>query len=103
MMRTNLAVISNARAGRATARPIVASTSAEGFHLPSKLSSWEKLLDSVGIPEAACTSLIGCRSQKGRAIRSWVLEHYKTNFVPESVLEFLDLRYELKLKWQVED
>jgi len=39
MMRTNLAVISNARAGRATARPIVASASAEGFHLPSKLSS----------------------------------------------------------------
>jgi hypothetical protein len=103
MMHTDFAVMSNASAGRATARPIVASASAEGFHLPSKPSSWEMLLDSIGIPEATCTSLIGCRSQKGRAIRSWVFEHYKTNFVPESVLEFLDLRYELKLKWQVED
>jgi hypothetical protein len=103
MMRTNLAVMSNASAGRTSARPIVVKASAERPQFPSKLSSWEKLLDSVGIPEAACTSLIGCRSQKGRAIRSWVLEHYKTNFVPESVLEFLDLRYELKLKWQVED
>ena len=102
-MCTNLAVISNASAGRATARPIVASTSAERFQHPSKMSSWEKLLDSIGIPEGACTSLIGCRSQKGRAIRSWVREHYKTNFVPENVLEFLDLRYELKPKWQVED
>ena len=67
MMCTNRAVISNASAGRATARPIVASTSAERFQHPSKMSSWEKLLDSIGIPEGACTSLIRCRSQKGRA------------------------------------
>jgi hypothetical protein len=102
MMRKNLAVMSNADASR-TARPIIASGSALRHQLSSKMSSWEKLLDSIGIPETACTSLIGCRSRKGRAIRSWVREHYKTNFVPESVLEFLDLRYELKLKWQVED
>jgi hypothetical protein len=103
MMRTNLVVMSNASAGRASAPPIVAKASAERSQLPTKMSSWEKLLDSIGIPEAACTSLIGCRSRKGCAIRSWVHEHYTTNFVPESVLEFLDLRYELKLKWQVED
>ena len=103
MMRTNLAVMSNASAGRTSARPIVASAPAELSQFPLKLSSWEKLLDSIGVPETACTSLIRCRSQKGRAIRSWVREHYTTRFVPESVLEFLDLRYELKLKWQVED
>jgi hypothetical protein len=102
-MRTNLAVMSNASAGRTSACPIVVKASAERSQFPSKLSSWEKLLDSIGIPETACTSLIGCRSQKGRAIRSWVREHYTTRFVPESVLELLDLRYELKLKWQVED
>ena len=99
MMRTNQAIMSNV--SRATARPIGASGSAVGSQPAPKTSSWEKLLDSIGIPETACTTLIGCRSQKGRAIRSWVHEHYKTNFVPETVLELLGLRYQLK--WQVED
>ena len=102
-MRTNLAVMSNVNTSRTTTRPVAASGASVESKLPPRLSSWEKLLDSIGIPETACRSLIGCRSQKGRAIRSWVHEHYKTNFVPENVLEFLNLRYELKLKWQVED
>jgi hypothetical protein len=102
-MQTNLASLSNANVSRAAARPTVASGSAVRSQLPSKMSSWEKLLDSIGIPETACTALIRCRSRKGRAIRAWVREHYETNFVPENVLEFLGLRYQLRLKWQVED
>jgi hypothetical protein len=97
MMQTNLASKSNANESRATARSIVASGSAVRSPLPSKTSSWEKLIDRIGVPETACTSLIGCRSQKGLALRSWVREHYKTKFVPENVLESLGLRYELKL------
>jgi hypothetical protein len=61
------------------------------------------LLNSIGISEAAWTALIGHKSQKGRAIRSWVRKHYTTHFVPEQVLDFLGLRYQLNLKWQAED
>jgi len=102
-MRTNLAVMSNENESRATVPPINASRSAVQSQPSSKTSSWEKLLDSIGIPEITCTALIGCRSQKGRALRSWVHEHYRTKFVPENVLEFLGLSYQLKLKWQVEN
>jgi hypothetical protein len=70
---------------------------------PSSPSAWELFLLGAGVSESHCASLIAGRTPKGRAIRSWVCEHYSTKYVPESILDTLGLRKQLKLRWQGED
>jgi len=71
--------------------------------VPSGPSSWELFLLGEGIPEGSCSSILAGRSRKGRAIRSWVRDHYSTKFVPESVLDALGLRKQLRFRWLKED
>ena len=69
---------------------------------PFGLSAWERFLLSVGIPESGCAPLVAGGTQKGRAIRSWVLANYATRYVPEHILEVLGLRTQLALRWHRE-
>jgi hypothetical protein len=62
-------------------------------------SAWELFLLGVGVVESNCTSLLASHSQEGRAIRTWVQEHYATRYVPESILETLGLRRQRRLRW----
>jgi hypothetical protein len=102
LMLTNLTVSSSVSEKRVTGR--LTSTSGFGAQFqPSVETCWEKLLENNGISETACSTLIACRSEEGHAIRAWVREHYKTNFVPEDVLESLGLRDEVNLKWKAEE
>jgi hypothetical protein len=66
-------------------------------------SAWELFLVAKGVSESNCASLLAGRSHKGRAIRSWVHEHYSTKYVPETILNTLGLRRPLRLRWQGED
>jgi hypothetical protein len=70
---------------------------------PSGPSAWELFLLGTGVSESSCASLLTGRSRKGRAIRSWVHEHYSTKYVPEPILDTLGLRKSLRLRWQGED
>jgi hypothetical protein len=70
---------------------------------PPAPSAWELFLLGAGVSESHCASLLTGRSRKGRAIRSWVREHYSTRYVPESILDALGLRKPLRLRWQGED
>jgi hypothetical protein len=63
-------------------------------------SAWELFLVGVGVSESNCTSLLTHRSREGRAIRSWVRDHYTTKYVPESILEALGFRGQLRFRWQ---
>lgn len=70
---------------------------------PSVLSAWERLLLDVDVPEGGCASLVERGTQKGNAIRSWILANYATKYVPEHILEALRLRRQLMLKWNRDD
>jgi hypothetical protein len=70
---------------------------------PAGPSAWELFLLGAGVPESNCASVVASRSPKGRAIRSWVREHYSTKYVPETILDVLGLRKPLRLRWQGED
>ena len=70
---------------------------------PSGPSSWELFLLGAGVPEGNCASILAGRSRKGRAIRSWVRDHYSTKYVPENVLQALGLRKQLRVRWLGED
>jgi hypothetical protein len=67
------------------------------------MSAWERFLLTSGVPENKCASIVSGRSQKGKAIRSWVLANYAKRYVPENVLEALGLRKQLVLRWQKEE
>ena len=70
---------------------------------PSGPSSWELFLLGEGVPEGNCASILAGQSRKGRAIRSWVRDHYSTKYVPENVLDALGLRKQLRVRWLKED
>ena len=66
-------------------------------------SAWELFLRGTGISESHCASLLAGDSRKGRALRTWVHEHYSTRYVPETILDAVGLRKPLRLRWQGED
>ena len=68
--------------------------------LVAEPSAWELFLNTAGLNERSCVSLLQGRSRKGRAIRTWVLKHYAKSYVPEDILEVLGLRGQLRLRWQ---
>ena len=70
---------------------------------PTEPSSWEKFLLSAGVPESGCASLVASGTQKGNAVRSWVLANYASRYVPEQVLQVLGLHSQLALIWHRED
>lgn len=63
-------------------------------------SAWELFLLGAGVTESNCASLLTGRSRKGRVLRSWIREHYATNYVPEEILEALGLRRQLRRRWR---
>ena len=65
-------------------------------------SAWEQFLDEEGIPEFQCFSLLKDNALKGRVIRSWVLEHYKTCFVPDRVIQAMGLQHQIMSRLQLE-
>jgi hypothetical protein len=65
-----------------------------------KLSAWERFLRGAGVPEGSCASLVAGRTQRGKAIRTWVLANYAKRYVPEDILDLLGLRKQLVLRWQ---
>ena len=65
-------------------------------------SAWEQFLDEEGISEFHCFSLLKGNALKGRVIRSWVLEHYKTSFVPELVIQAMGLQHQIMSRLQLE-
>ena len=65
-------------------------------------SAWEQFLDKEGIPEFQCFSLLKDNELKGHVIRSWVLEHYKTSFVPELVIQAMGLQHQIISRLQLE-
>jgi hypothetical protein len=70
---------------------------------PPRPTAWELFLLGTGVLESNCSSLLSARTQKGRAIRSWVRENYTKKFVPEHILETLGLRRQLRLRWQADE
>jgi hypothetical protein len=65
--------------------------------------AWELFLLGERVSETNCALLLAGQSRKGRAIRSWVRDHYSTKFVPENILEALGLRKRLRVRWQKEN
>ena len=70
---------------------------------PLGLSAWERLLLSADVRESVCPSLVQGGTQKGDAIRSWVLANYAKRYVPEHILEVLGLRKQLVHRWHKEE
>jgi hypothetical protein len=71
--------------------------------IPAGPSAWELFLLSVGVSEKYCAALLSGRTQKGRAIRTWVQENYVKRFVPEYVLQAVGLHKRLAIRWLGED
>jgi hypothetical protein len=71
--------------------------------LPSGPSAWEMFLQTAGVSESNCAALLSSRTQKARAIRSWVRENYSRKYVPEHIFNAVGLRNQLKLGWQDND
>jgi len=71
----------------------------DGKPTPLGPSAWEKFLLGAGVSESTCASVLAGPSPKGRAIRSWVQEHYATKYVPERVIQALGLQEKLKIRW----
>jgi len=69
----------------------------------SALSAWEQLLLSAGVSESGCASLVAGDTQKGNAIRSWVLANYARRYVPEQILEALGLGKQVLIRWPKEE
>lgn len=56
-------------------------------------TAWDRFLAGEGLSETTCCSLLKGKAQESNAVRSWVLQHYRTNYVPEAVLHTLGLLY----------
>jgi hypothetical protein len=74
-----------------------------GDGAPLGLSAWERFLLDAGIPESGCASLVAGCTREGNAIRSWVLANHITRYVPEHILEVLQLRKQLVPRWHREE
>jgi hypothetical protein len=61
---------------------------------------WEQMLANMEITENDCTSHLVTQTRKDRAIRSWTLTHYSTNYVPEWLLQMLGVHRRLSRIWR---
>jgi hypothetical protein len=57
-------------------------------------TAWEVFLADEGISESACPSFLRHPTKEGYTIRCWVLANYKTRYVPESVIQALELSHQ---------